>query len=458
MATPQKNESLSTPGSRTGASMAQIRSRSNQLMPTDVPSALSTVLSHASSSAVGKCRAIGGNGPIRDRSMSLAQAQESAKEKQQRAKEAREDRKSRIDLTHRHLIECSAQLLGLQEIQIEEHILDCVKSIELIDDLFAKDGLKLLYMFYTEAEPPGPESGRIIGAAARATKVRRILMVEDMPIRAQGTCIFFCRDKNDVPVTMKNIAEELRFGCFQVPGEDSTGGVLTGLNHYLTTIYNPMLKALRNWGQIEKDSHHISDFLVNMSGLAGFLEAVQTNLEQRVILKQNEELSRHLGTPREVIAAAANPELIEQAEELVLSWCKQMETVLVQSEQMRKEGDDTGPLAELEHWRHLTTKFNDMVEQIRSEPVQMVLQVLIQSKSKVFKAWRDIDMRVTDAANESRDNLKFLYSLEKFCRPLYASNPVAMREALPSLIGAIRLINTISRYGHTEDMGGGNET
>ena len=408
-------------------------------------SALSTVLSHASSSAVGKCRAISTSGPNRNRSMSLAQAQETAKEKQQRAKEAREDRKSRIDLTHRHLIECCAQLLGIQEVQVEEHILDSVTGVEMIDDLFAKEGSKSLYMFYTEAEPPGPESGRIISVAARASKVKRLLMVEEASLQAQGTCIFFCRDKNDVPITMKNIAEELRFGSFRVPGEESTGGVLTGLNRFLRTIYNPTLKAMRNWGQIEKDSHHIAEFLVNMTGMASFLEAVQTNLEQRVVLKQNEELSTHLMTPREVIAAAANPELVEQAEELVLSWCKQMETVLVQSEQMRKEGDDTGPLAELEHWRHLTTKFNDMVEQIRSEPVQMVLQVLIQSKSKVFKAWRDIDMRVTDAANESRDNLKFLYSLEKFCRPLYASNPVAMREALPSLIGAIRLINTISR-------------
>ena len=265
------------------------------------------------------------------------------------------------------------------------------------------------------------------------------------------------REKNDVPITMKNIAEDLRFGSFRVPGEESTGGVLTGLNRFLRTIYNPTLKALRNWGQIEKDSHHVSEFLVNMTGMASFLEAVQTNLEQRVVLKHNDELSKHLATPREVIAAAGNPELIEQAEELVLSWCKQMETVLVQSEQMRKEGDDTGPLAELEHWRHLTTKFNDMVEQIRSEPVQMVLQVLIQSKSKVFKAWRDIDMRVTDAANESRDNLKFLYSLEKFCRPLYASHPVAMREALPSLIGAIRLINTISRYGNGGSTANGRE-
>ncbi|XP_037081499.1 LOW QUALITY PROTEIN: dynein heavy chain 8, axonemal-like [Pollicipes pollicipes] len=416
-------------------------------------SAMANALSAASSSAVGKCRAISVGGPARNRSMSLAQAQESAKEKQLRAKEAREDRKSRLDLTHRHIIEVNAMLLGLQEIQVEEHILDCVDSVDIIDELFAKNGSKVLMMYYQDADPPGPEAGRLISAATRGTTVKRIIIANETNQPAQGICVFFCRDKNDTAITMKNLGDELRFGSFRITQDNGEfeGSVLTGLQHYLGAVYNPVLRALKNWGQIEDNSHHIKEFITNMSGLETFLEAVQTNLNNRVVLKQNDELAEHLATPKEVIATAGNPELVEQAEELVLSWCKQMETVLVQSEQMRKEGDDTGPLAELEHWRHLTTKFNDMVEQIKSKPVQMVLQVLIQSKSKVFKTWRDIDMRVTDAANESRDNLKFLHSLEKFCRPLYASNPTNMREALPSLIGAIRLINTISRYYNTSE-------
>ena len=32
---------------------------------------------------------------------------------------------------------------------------------------------------------------------------------------------------------------------------------------------------------------------------------------------------------------------------------------------MRKEADDTGPLAELEHWRFLEARFNSFLEQLK---------------------------------------------------------------------------------------------
>ena len=59
--------------------------------------------------------------------------------------------------------------------------------------------------------------------------------------------------------------------------------------------------------------------------------------------------------------------------------------MLAESEQMRKEADDTGPLAELEHWKMRMAKFNSLVEQIKDPGCRTVIKILLTAKSKTLK-------------------------------------------------------------------------
>ena len=59
--------------------------------------------------------------------------------------------------------------------------------------------------------------------------------------------------------------------------------------------------------------------------------------------------------------------------------------VLAESEQMRKEADDTGPVAELEHWRQRRAKFNTLLDQMKSSDCKTVIAILMHAKSKVLK-------------------------------------------------------------------------
>jgi dynein heavy chain len=77
--------------------------------------------------------------------------------------------------------------------------------------------------------------------------------------------------------------------------------------------------------------------------------------------------------------------------------------VLAESEQMRKEADDIGPDAELAHWKARMVKFNSITDQLRSPTCKKVIGILNAIKSRVLmKAWKELDDRVTDAANESK--------------------------------------------------------
>jgi len=60
-------------------------------------------------------------------------------------------------------------------------------------------------------------------------------------------------------------------------------------------------------------------------------------------------------------------------------------------------------------------------------------------------------LRVTEALNEAKDNVKYLQTLEKFIDPLDNGSPDSIKEILPALMNSIKMIHTIARYYNTNE-------
>ena len=69
----------------------------------------------------------------------------------------------------------------------------------------------------------------------------------------------------------------------------------------------------------------------------------------------------------------------------------------------------------------------------------------------LVQTWRELDARITDVTNESKDNLKYLSTLEQLCRPLYDGNLHSMLDSIPVLISNIQMIYAVSRYYNTSE-------
>ena len=122
-----------------------------------------------------------------------------------------------------------------------------------------------------------------------------------------------------------------------------------------------------------------------------------------------------LRTAEGCTAGSKSPETVATLEGLATEWCHMVEQILAESGQMRREADDTGPLAELEYWKLRTARFTGLIEQIKAHPMRSVFMVLHLAKSKVMKVYTSLS---TLAHCTNRVCLRFkaaLHTSPKWC-------------------------------------------
>ncbi|KAK3724620.1 hypothetical protein RRG08_041104 [Elysia crispata] len=359
---------------------------------------------------------------------------EAMKEMQKQAKANKDERRMAMDARHKYLMEQLANALNLDSGAIEEFMVSDDR-FEMMETFFKADGSRKIMFFYQDV----------------AKDKKKLFITPGDAEGLNGICLFFLRTTTKA-ITPQNIAQEVNFGTM-----DCTGGkILAGFEKTLSKIFLPSLKSLEQWGTLSREngsSSQVDDFLEHLEKFVTSLMSALNNMEGQVTLQENGHgtIIDNIKTPADYQDTASNTESLEKLEELFSLWSKQIEQVLAESEQMRREADDIGPTAELAYWKSRMAKFNNLLEQMKCPRVKAVLGVMQVSKSKTLKKWKDLDGRITDAANEAKDNVKYLYTLEKFFGPLVKCTPATMVEHIPSLMNAIRMIYSISQYYNTSE-------
>jgi dynein heavy chain len=158
--------------------------------------------------------------------------------------------------------------------------------------------------------------------------------------------------------------------------------------------------------------------------------------------------------------------MIDHFEKIFNEWSEKIQSNLEEADSDKKDEKDSGPRQELEYWKQRVRKLTGISEQLRSKNCRTVYDVLTHAAQKsgdqiggrphdkIYLAtskWKGIELRVTEALNEAKDNVKYLQTLEKFIEPLYDGTPETIKETLPALMNSIKMIHTIARYYNTNE-------
>lgn len=234
---------------------------------------------------------------------------------------------------------------------------------------------------------------------------------------------------------------------------------LASIEAILSQSYRPMLDSYDNWGKVDDEQR--GDFIVEMSSFITNINEALTSFASGLELRSPEP--RIMKTiEMKLHRTSVSLEAIEHFESLLSEWCGQIERYLEPPSQSLQEGEDVGPRGELENWRGRMQKLTSITEQLKRPDCKQVINILStlvknstdnsrQSIASLLRRWKQIDVNITEAANEAKDNVKYLYTLERFIEPLYTGNPETIIDTLPALMNSIKMIHTIARYYNTSE-------
>ncbi|XP_046400520.1 dynein axonemal heavy chain 8 [Ischnura elegans] len=387
-------------------------------------------------------------------SRKFQQQQETFREKQLKAREAREERRGELMPTHRHLIQLVSFDLEIDMNTVEEGVLDSPSYLELMNSFLTARGRGTLIFHYQEAEFPSIDSGRVAVNTPRESTIKRVMVSDGTNLPIQGQIVMCYRTKTNIDIDTRNILDEIFSICFGEISGDLAFTAIETLHNFITQINRHAVVKDNSWGDFVKQSYGMkvkSHFVSDYDAFTSFLSSAIGELKGRVLFTKDEKLDKlNFHSPQSLVDASNDPGTVAAIEATVFTWGKQIEMIITKSDLMRRESD-LGPLAELTHWRRLLTAFTSIVEHIKGPKCSGMIEILHKANSKHLTKWKSLESKIVDYCSEARNNVKYLYSIERFLEPLYRGSPGEMSDCLPRLMHAIRMIYGTSRYYNTNE-------
>ena len=101
--------------------------------------------------------------------------------------------------------------------------------------------------------------------------------------------------------------------------------------------------------------------------------------------KPPQEIVKSLINFQDITNASKDLHIVQKFEEILEKWIRKVNILIIQSNEIRSEADDTGPFAELDYFRRVSLRFYCVLEQLKEPEHKLTIQVLNASGNR--KLW-----------------------------------------------------------------------
>ena len=213
------------------------------------------------------------------------------------------------------------------------------------------------------------------------------------------------------------------------------GNSLVMLEQIIAELYLPMMKAGTD-ASGGMDSLNMNEFISEMqkftSQIANAIQQVGGSFQ----LKVPEDLP--FQGPE-----TADEDTVSMLEDTLDEWTTAIQNALESVNTKPHPG--RGPLSEIEYWRDKNAALTTLYEQLQSEQVKMIIQVLDFHDANLLPNFKYQAGELSKFYLEAKDNVRFLTTLERHFKILATGTLSTINDNMLSMMNALRMVRITER-------------